>query len=242
VAGGLTSWAYDRELQVRHLDGSTDTVDLYAYKKLGDLSANPFLRGGDVIFVPGIDLNKPSVTVEGLVNDPGSYQIQPGETLKDVLLRVDALSRRTDLEGAYLERSENGETKRIPIFPYLRNMGNGHSQLLLQDGDVLKIGQRLEDVYVIGSVQYPGPYPYVPGLTVRDYIGFGGSMNQAASPKKTKLLRKGSQQEEVGLDVTVGTGDTIFVPKNAEFRVGEIASVLSALATTILVINQIATQ
>ena len=172
-AGGLTSWAFERGIELRHLDGTTEVIDLYLYQKLGHLNANLLLRGGDVIHVPAINLTQATVRVEGTVNDPGTYQLAQGETIKDFLLRVDALTRRADIRNVFVERksNSNGQVEVIPVFPYLNGQGNGHADLVLHDGDVIKVPQRTEDVYVIGAVQQPGTYPYIPGLTVQDYVG-----------------------------------------------------------------------
>ena len=117
------------------------------------------------------------------------YQIDAGETVHEFLLRVDAFSRRTDLKNVYIIRSDSsGVSRNIPVFPYLDDRSNGKTSLQLQDGDVVMVPRRAEDVYVLGAVQYPGPHPYIPDLKVRDYIGLAGSMNQATPPKKAKLI------------------------------------------------------
>jgi len=192
LAGGLTSGAHDRGVEVRHTDGSVSKVDLYKYLKLGNLDANIFLTGGDVVHVPTVDLNQPTVKIEGIINDPGTYQITENESIRDFLLRVDALNRRADLANAYIERSDstNGHTENIPIFPYLNSYGNGHAELLLQDGDKIRLPQRDEDVYVVGAVQQPGPFPFIPNLTAQDYAGFAGANFQSAKITKTEVIRK----------------------------------------------------
>ncbi|MFQ5772373.1 MAG: hypothetical protein ACE5HX_17690, partial [bacterium] len=83
------------------------------------------MRGGDVIYVPSINLTQATVRVEGLVNDPGIYQLTENETLTDFLLRIDALSRRVDLKNAYIERKSaaNQGSEIIPIFAYLDKQG-----------------------------------------------------------------------------------------------------------------------
>lgn len=237
-AGGLTSWAFERAIEVRHRDGSHDWVDLHQYSNYGNIDANIYLRGGDVIFVPAINLSEATVRVEGLVNDPGIYQLVDNETLGDFLLRIDAFSRRSDLTHAYVERKAetNGAIETIPIFPYLKNSNNGHSDLVLQDGDVVMVPQRNENVYVIGAVQNPGPYPYIPNRQVADYVGFAGSNFQAADLEKTKLIRKGSTKEVKGKNLFVKAGDTVFVPQKVKFGViegfallGQVTSILIAL-------------
>ncbi len=240
-AGGLTSWAFERGVEIRHLDGSHDNVDLHKYTKLGDLQANLPLRGGDVVHVPAIDLKQGTVHVEGTVNDPGAYQLAQGETITDFLLRVDALTRRADLSNIYVERkgATNGQVDIIPVFPYLNGQSNGHAELALQDGDVVKVPQRKEDVYVIGAVQQPGTYPYVPGLTAQDYLGFAGAMFQANSPDKARVYRHDSDIREKGKDVPVGPGDTVFVPKKQDFGIREVAVIVGQASSLLIALRAI---
>ncbi len=238
MAGGLTSWAFERGIEVRHLDGTQDRVDLYEYRKLGRLDSNRRLRAGDVVFVPAIDLSGRTVRVEGPVRSRGIYQLSENETLEDFLLKVEGLNRQADLRNAYIERKgNNGDTAQIiPIFPYLTERSDGHAGLRLQDGDIIMVPERREKVYVVGAVRSPGPYPFVPKLRVRDYVGLAGSTEQAVRLSKTRLIRHGSREERVGEDLPVGPGDTVYVPEKSKFGVvqafaivGQITGVLIAL-------------
>ncbi len=235
-AGGLTTWGFERAIQVRHSDGVVDKIDLHQYKKLGNLDANIYLKGGDVIFVPAIDLTQATVRVDGRVNDPGIYEIAENETLKDLLLRVDALNRRVDLRNAYIERTSAGNSavEIIPIFPYLENKGNGYTDFYLNDGDVIILPQRNEDVYVIGAVRNPGAYPFIPKLKVQDYVGFAGSTENGVHLTKCKVIRYGSQIQEKGADLLVEPGDTVFVPRRTEFGVNEITSIVATIMSVII--------
>ena len=111
--------------------------------------------------------------------------------------------------------------------------------MLLEDGDIIMVPRRIEDVYVIGAVQFPGAHPYIPGLKVRDYIGFAGSMNQATPPKKARLIRKDSREEEKGLDLPVNPGDTVFVPRQQDSTVREAAVILATVANIIIAVAAI---
>ncbi|RMF66402.1 MAG: hypothetical protein D6743_06450 [Calditrichaeota bacterium] len=240
-AGGLTNWGSERQIQVKHQDGTVDVVDLFRYKKLGDLEANRQVRGGDVIYVPQISFRRATVKIEGTVNDPGVYQLAENETLKEFLLRVDALNRRADLRGAYIERkvASDGGSKTIPIFPYLDGTGNGHSDLVLQDGDVILVPQRTEDVYVVGAVRYPGPYAYYPNLKAIDYVGFAGSTERAGSLSRIKIYRRGSRQVFKGATQVVEPGDTVVIPQRVQFGVREITLLVSTVTSILLTMKAI---
>jgi protein involved in polysaccharide export with SLBB domain len=234
-AGGLTDWAAERSVEVRHLDGTVEIADLYQYKKLGNLAGNLSLKGGDVIYVPPIAFSKATIRVEGLVEEPGIYQLLENETLQDFLLRVEAFNKVADLKDAYIERkTAAGGTEIIPIFPYLQKQGNGHSELPLRDGDVLMVPSRKEEVYVIGAVNFPGPYPFYPNLRAIDYAGFAGSNEKAVKHTKIRVVRAGGKQTIRGLDTVVNPGDTVVIPERAKFGFQEATTLVFTL-TNILV-------
>ncbi|MCH8956113.1 SLBB domain-containing protein [candidate division KSB1 bacterium] len=236
IAEGITNWGSERAIEVRHLDGTVDMVDLYRYSKLGDLDANLTLKGGDVIYVPHINLSKATVRVEGPVNDPGVYQLAENETVQSFLLRVDAYNRRADLTNAYIQRQtvSNGVSETIPIFPYLENQGNGHAELYLQDGDVIMVPQRNEEVYVIGAVRNAGPYAYYPNLTAIDYIGFAGSTERAVKPSKVQLIRNNSEKPLNAKGLIIEPGDTVYVPQKSTFGLRDITTLIVTVTNVLL--------
>lgn len=241
LAGGLTDWGSERSIEVRHLDGRVELADLYKYKKLGSLESNLQVQGGDVIYVPPIYFSKATVRVEGLVEEPGIYQLLENETLHDFLLRVEAFNKGADLKDAYLERKNaaNGSTEIIPIFPYLQSQGDGLSNFYLQDGDALMVPQRKEEVYVIGAVSFPGPYPFYPNLRAIDYVGFAGGNEKAAKVSKIKVVRAGSGQAISGHDLTIKPGDTVVVPERAKFGVQEISTLVFAVTNAIVTLKAV---
>jgi len=235
-ANGITNGGSERAIEVRHLDGTVDMVDLYRYSKLGDLEANLTLKGGDVIYVPHINLSKATVRVEGPVNDPGVYQLAKNETVQSFLLRVDAYNRHADLTNAYIQRQtvSNGGSETIPIFPYLENRGNGHAELYLQDGDVIMIPQKNEEVYVIGAVRNAGPYAYYPNLTAIDYAGFAGSTERAVKPSKVKLIRNNSEKTLNAKGLIIEPGDTVYVPQKSTFGLRDITTLIVTVTNVLL--------
>lgn len=236
AADGITNWGSESAIEVRHLDGTVDIADLYRYSKLGDLDANLTLKGGDVIYVPHINLSRATVRVEGPVNDPGIYQLSENETVQSFLLRVDAYNRRADLTNAYIQRltASNGGSETIPIYPYLKNQGNSHAELYLQDGDVIMVPQRNEEVYVIGAVRSPGPYAYYPNLTALDYMGFAGSTERAAKPSKVQLIRSNSEKTLKAKGLIIKPGDTVYVPQKYTFGLRDVTTLIVTVTNVLL--------
>ena len=58
-------------------------VDLQRLLDQGDMSVNPVLKPGDVVYIPlkeSLDLSESKIYVEGEIKKPGAYDFQPGMT------------------------------------------------------------------------------------------------------------------------------------------------------------------
>ncbi len=235
-AGGLTDWAAERMVEVRHLDGTVEMVDLYQYKNLGNLDANLHLKSGDLVHVPPITFRKATVRVEGSLDTPGIYQLLDNETLLDFLLRVKAFNKHADLQGAFIERKNEstGAMAIIPVSANLENAGNGLSKFYLKDGDVIMVPNRQHEVSVIGAVRSPGRYLFYPNMRAIDYLGLAGATEQAVKPSKIRVIRAGERDAIKGYDLPLQPGDTVVVPERAKFGFQE-ATTLILTVTNIIV-------
>jgi protein involved in polysaccharide export with SLBB domain len=84
LLGQVTSYGSIRAVSVTSLNGVTKTYDLYRAQRMGDLSQDPYLRPNDVIV---FNRAERQVTVSGAVDRPGTYQLIPGENLKELIDR-----------------------------------------------------------------------------------------------------------------------------------------------------------
>lgn len=82
VVASATPYASTRNIRITHSDGSTDTYDLYLALRKGVLEQDPLLRSGDVITIPRAEK---IVVLAGNIYAPGTYQLQEGETLSDLV-------------------------------------------------------------------------------------------------------------------------------------------------------------
>jgi protein involved in polysaccharide export with SLBB domain len=80
----LTGWSSLRDVTVTSLSGRSASFDLFRAERDGDLSQDPYLRPGDVVRVNRIER---VATVQGAVERPGSYQLLPGEHLRELIER-----------------------------------------------------------------------------------------------------------------------------------------------------------
>jgi protein involved in polysaccharide export with SLBB domain len=71
-----------RDINIQSVGGQVRTYDLFKAQRFGDLSQDPYLRPGDTITFNRL---KRAVIIEGEVERPETYQLLPGENLKELI-------------------------------------------------------------------------------------------------------------------------------------------------------------
>lgn len=216
MAGGVTNWANMREIQVTHRNSITEKFDLFEYEREGNLARNPLLQGGDVIYVPRLQLSKGRVMVEGNIDNPGYYQFYQGESLSEFLRRINLKKETTDWEHAYIERGTASKDLQRLVIPLDMTESNS-SQLNangydLQDGDRIFLPKKIDQVFVHGAVRSPGSYPYSVNLKAVDYVGIAGRTENSSGQKNIQVIRRGDGSVVYGGNTIVERGDIIVVP------------------------------
>lgn len=236
-AMGVTEWADERHIEIRHSNGEVDILDLFNFKKLGYLKQNIYVQNGDLIYVPAIKLSHKTVALEGNVTQPGIHQVIESETLKNFLLRVDAFKRNLDLHDIYVIRTDKQGREHKIFLNLLGKHGNpDHSlptDLVLEDGDRIYMPSLKNKVYVHGAVNIPGGHVYMAGFTARDYVGLAGGTADMANINDIKVIHFRNNKIEKGPDAPVDRGDTIIVPTSFRKKFTEYLQIVASLATLV---------
>ena len=76
--------------------------------------------------------------------------------------------------------------------------------------------EEYREFFIMGQVNRPGGYPYVPGLTVRRAISIAGGFTDIAARRKLFLITEQAPQQERRVPATaaVGPGDTVVVKES----------------------------
>lgn len=221
-----------RVIQIRHPGDKTRYIDLYQYYYFGNLSQNPFLQDNDVIFVP---VQSGSVRIEGPVKRPGTYELFGEKYLSQIVQLAggftSALSKINPIK--IIRFTDGGEKTVLDVDQSKASL----SRFQLQKGDIYIIpdvinsskefdysvesipGENLiyptsvPDVFVIGAVSKPGPYPYKSHLTIKDYVGFAGA-NASANFRSVRVLRNGKKVRK-SLYAKTQAGDVVIVREKA---------------------------
>jgi protein involved in polysaccharide export with SLBB domain len=257
------------------------TFPLDAGLALSDQAASFVLQPFDMIFVrrsPGYQTQQ-LVQVEGEVVFPGSYAITAkSERISDLIKRTGGLTNQAYLPGATLIRQQTSsqlnklrhlETSNTGGFDMIAKQNDSitHSigidlrgiletpysraDLILMDGDILRIPQELQTVKLTGAVLHPTSARFRPNLGVRSYISqSGGFADNARKGKVYVIYPNGSVDRTRSILYirnypSVEPGSEIIVPMKPE-REGrslqETIAISSAITSMALIIVTILNQ
>ncbi|MDZ7266234.1 MAG: SLBB domain-containing protein [candidate division KSB1 bacterium] len=234
-AEGWTDWANQRHVEVRHADGTTDTLDMYKLYYEGDLGQDPYVRAGDVIYVPRVKLTGKTAFIEGEVSQPGPHQIAENESLQELLYRIRAIHRWTDLEKIFLVRGKQPPVA-VNLFGDSTNHHGVSGSTKVEHGDRIIVTGMKGHVYVHGAVKNPGNVPYVDGYSAIDYVGFAGGTSEMADLENLVVVRSDTGKKEKGTRLEVRRGDSIIVPVSGRIKLSQTLQLLSQTATIIIAV------
>jgi len=193
-AGGLMFDASMRSISItRSLSSEKNVhvpVDLHDFYFKGDKSGNPFMNGGDVIFVPAQSANR-IYEVSGEVGKPGTFEFKEGETLSSALVSAGGLLETARLDSIEISRF-NDDNRTIKT--WFVNVID--ADFPLESGDRVAIRKKYDwrkphTVVITGEVMKPGHYAVDPeAVTVHELIERAGGFTKDAYPKSSLLIRQ----------------------------------------------------
>lgn len=129
------------------------------------------------------------VFVEGQVNRPGAYPIQPRWRVAEAIAAAEGLKILPERTVATLIRGE--QTLSIDL-PALLHRGDQRTNYLLQPGDLLSIQQKPAiRVAIVGAVNAPGNYDLDADLHALQAIAQAGGVTELAALKRAFIDRQG---------------------------------------------------
>ena len=102
-----------------------------------------------------------------------------------------------------------------------------------QDGRVAPIPVIEDQVYVVGNVKEPGPFPYVRNRSVLDYIGLAGGGDDRAKLSATVVHRRDAELDAKQV-AAVQPGDMIVVPEKRLKWWQDYVVILTAISSVVL--------
>jgi protein involved in polysaccharide export with SLBB domain len=150
---------------------------------------------------------KPVVSINGQVVNPGSFDYYPNMTVRDLVNAAGSLKRNAFLDGAELTRVvvEYGKAKAIRIHVDIGKalLGDNQANLQLQPDDVLIVRGIVDwldatDRFVTlkGEVKFPGVYSISKGEKLSSVIARAGGYTEKAYLRGAKFTRKAVKESQ----------------------------------------------
>ncbi|MCD2317014.1 polysaccharide export protein [Sphingomonas sp. IC-11] len=149
---------------------------------------------------------------------PGSYRLGPGDDLRLAVFGFDQMANvYTVADNGTISLPLLGTIKadqRTPAELEAAISSQLLSRELATKPSVSVQVVKYRPIYILGEVQKPGQYPYVPGMTVTTAVAIAGGYTFRASTKAAAVTRSGTDVERRASMVTrIMPGDTIRVPE-----------------------------
>ncbi|MCS7223765.1 MAG: SLBB domain-containing protein [Armatimonadetes bacterium] len=178
------------------------------------------LRSGDLVLVEPFLIR---ATLVGPVSKPGTHFLRSGATLLDLLAKGENIGVSADLSSATLVRKE--QSRQVDLLKILWE-GELDANEEVHDGDVLII-PTARKVWVVGAVNRPGSFDYLPNMTAVDAIATaGGPVSAEVADLSAVQISSGTSVRTVNLEQAfrggpppiepIRPGDVIVVPERAK--------------------------
>ena len=184
LCGGPTSMGSFRDIEIIRGKQIKKTADLYDFLVYGDNKDNILLQEGDVIRIPYYN-NR--VTLSGSVKREGKFEMLDNETFSDLL----------KYSGGFTDNAYRGTVTLIRLTDTAKTIidvqKNQYNTFKTNGSDEYIIG-KLRDEYgnrvvISGSVNRPGPYELVQGLTLNSLVEKAGGFTRDAYIKRISIFR-----------------------------------------------------
>jgi len=242
-AGGLSENAYKKSIKLtRIIDGELKIVDIN-YDQFDFFAP----IAGDIFQVDRvIEKYNNRVIVNGAVYRPGTFSVNDGMTIKDLIEKAEGLKSDVFLDKAYVTRTNKDystSTIAVNLENELRN-----PNFILNEEDVLNIlsvNDLNEENYIeiSGEINNPGVFPYSENITLPDLILLAGGFKENASSSRIEINRRLYSDEELNENniteiltfdlgknfnnssIAIKPYDQVIVRKNPNFYVQQYARV-----------------
>ena len=207
-----------------------------------DIERNPDFKllEGDLIFVRKKSnwIDNKIVRIEGEVNYPGTYYINYGETLSDLVKRAGGFKETAFPDGTQFNRGV--EKKKVSNFEYDSSSKNFRKDIELLDGDTIYVPEKPTTVKVEGEVYSPSYVVYDKNMkNYKDYIGAAGGYKESAYKKKVFVIKSNGKAIDNPKDTTIEPGDTIYIPVDTRKKKG-FEKAMDAFKGTLEIVSTVA--
>ena len=194
-AGGLSENAYSKSIKLtRTIDGQLKIIDIN-YDQFDFFKP---LNGDKYVIEKIVEKYNNRVMVNGAVYRPGTFSLNEGMTVKNLIDKAEGLKTDVFFDKAYVTRTnEDYSTSTIAL--NLRDELKNPT-FIIQEEDVLNIlsiNDLSEENYIeiSGQVNNPGIFPFSKNITLSDLILLAGGFKENASSNRIEINRRLASNE-----------------------------------------------
>ena len=211
------------------------------------------------------------IRIDGEVNYPGYYPFSESTTVSDILKLSGNYTNKADKEKIVITNDEivnniDTEYQRIMLIEDENRTASERSYIksrnkikrgliisediertdkildyIIQEGDYIYIPKLTNYIEILGSVKFPGRYPFDKNMSVNDYILEAGGMTKNSKNKMYVIDNASNQKLKINKKENLNNGDILFIENKEDFspynRFKEIMQILAQAATIVAVIN-----
>jgi polysaccharide biosynthesis/export protein len=195
-AGGISKVGSLRDIKIIREGKTITSIDYYQYFKNGDILDNIRLQNNDVISIP---IRNSKIVIEGMVTQPGIFELRKDETLRDLIYFAG---------GLRFNAGNRANIKRILPIEYRSNEKNIFQNIWvelpsdintkLMNGDKISISPLFETeqkVSIEGQVKRAGEFFIFENMKVSDLLQLSGGIFSevfwdTVYPFRADLIRK----------------------------------------------------
>ncbi len=173
-------------------------------------------KGGDsFVFGELLDRFENRIQVSGALKRPGTFALEEGMGVKDLINRADGLRDDAFMNRAALYRTRNDFTLEIVTINISEIVNGNEEDITLQREDVLyipSIYDLREEFYVVisGEVNRPGSFAFAEKMSVSDLVFIAGGLKESATSSQIEIARRvkddvsGKLAEIIHIDIDKG--------------------------------------
>jgi protein involved in polysaccharide export with SLBB domain len=200
-------------------------VDLAQVAIRGRAEGDIMLEDADAVFIPA---NSNPVVVRGGVSRPGTYELKNNDTILDLIAQAGGYRSMLLLSGVQVERRNppGSETETSLYDLDFTDPAFSARDFQFESGDLIRVPEVKDQVYVLGAVWGPKAIDYHEGWTLLDYIAECGGPVAPTDISAIQIVGfpMSDQQTHVEFDlkslvlgedvvnVEIEPGDLIWVP------------------------------
>lgn len=203
--GGIKTTGTLRNVELRRQNQLVAKLDLYEMLLSGQSRNNPFLRQGDVIFVPPLG---PTISVAGDVNRPAIYELIRPISVQSAIEMAGGLLPTADRSKTQIRRLQSGKNYTL----IQADLTQVNQNLMVTNGDQIRVFpalNRLDGIVLLsGNVITPGTYQWKQGMRVADLVKDVQLLQQRTDFKAALLVRERRVSRRINVQY-IALGDAL---------------------------------